>query len=204
MPQSTFAEIGLQALPAAVFSVFVLVGDPLIVMAVMERMGCRRRTAFLAVLTVDQISEFSLIAAGMGLITLVGVVTFLVSTYMILYSAPLYARLAPYPGLFERRVPHRESGSDAPGDANVIDVMLMELGRYAAGRAVHDILLRAETGDSILAASRAGRVHYDPGPGERLAVIGSAGAGLCHGNLNEELRPQGDFCSIRRGGEEEA
>lgn len=139
--------IGAQALPAAVFSVFVLVGNPLIVMAVMGRMGYRRRTGFLAGLTVAQISEFSLIVAAMGLslrhidagamglITLVGVVTIFVSTYMILYSGPLYARLSPYLGFFERRVPHRESESDTPGDAGVIDVLLMGLGRYGGGLA---------------------------------------------------------------------
>ena len=144
--------IGSQALPAAVFSVFVLVGNPLIVMAVMGRMGYRRRTGFLAGLTVAQISEFSLIVAAMGLslghigagamglITLVGVVTIFVSTYMILFSGPLYARLSPYLGLFERRVPHRESESDTAGAAGVIDVMLLGLGRYGGGLA--DNLLR--------------------------------------------------------------
>ena len=71
---------------------------PLIVLLIMGFMGYRRRTGFLAGLTVAQISEFSLIVAAlgvtlghitpqtMGLITLVGVVTIFASTYMILYS----------------------------------------------------------------------------------------------------------------------
>ena len=48
-------------------SLFVLVGNPLIVVAIMGAMGLRRRTSFLAGLTVAQISEFSLILAALGL-----------------------------------------------------------------------------------------------------------------------------------------
>ena len=47
--------------PAAALSLFVLIGNPLIVMAIMGTMGYRKRTGFLAGLTVAQISEFSLI-----------------------------------------------------------------------------------------------------------------------------------------------
>ncbi len=69
-------------------------------------MGYRRRTSFLAGLRVAQISEFSLIVAAlgmsighitegtMGLITLVGVFTIFLSTYMILYSSQLYRVLS--------------------------------------------------------------------------------------------------------------
>lgn len=106
--------------PALVLSVFVLVGNPLIVMAIMGYMGYRRRTGFMAGLTVAQISEFSIIFIAMGitlghvgsstlaLVTLVGVLTIAVSTYMILYSQPLYERLSPWLGWFERRHPFRE------------------------------------------------------------------------------------------------
>jgi K+/H+ antiporter YhaU regulatory subunit KhtT len=44
---------------------------------------------------------------------------------------------------------------------------------------IKDILLRSETGVSILAVSRAGRVYYDPQPdyqiypGDRLIIMGS-------------------------------
>jgi len=60
------SSLGAQALPAALFSVFVLVGNPLIVMAIMGAMGYRKRTGFLAGLAVAQISEFSLILGAMG------------------------------------------------------------------------------------------------------------------------------------------
>ncbi|HSH43024.1 MAG TPA: cation:proton antiporter family protein [Arenicellales bacterium] len=135
--------LGSQIDKAAVFSVFVLVGNPLIVMIIMGYMGYRRRTGFLAGLTVAQISEFSLILAALGLslghldrntvglITLVGLVTISASTYMILYSHALYARLAPYLKIFERRVAYREIGRST-GDEDNVDILLFGLGRFGA------------------------------------------------------------------------
>ena len=53
--------------PAIILSLFVLIGNPLIVMVIMGVMGYRRRTGFLAGLTVAQISEFSLILGALGI-----------------------------------------------------------------------------------------------------------------------------------------
>jgi Kef-type K+ transport system membrane component KefB len=134
-------QIGGQVVPAVLLSLFVLIGNPIIVMAIMGYMGYRRRTGFLAGLTVAQISEFSLILGAlgvslghiggdeMGLVTLVGLITIGLSTYMILYSHPLYERLSPFLGVFERRVPHRELGEqESPGQR--YDVLVFGLGRY--------------------------------------------------------------------------
>jgi predicted Kef-type K+ transport protein len=63
---STWATLGDQIGPAVVLSLFVLIGNPLIVLAIMGYMGYRKRTGFLAGLTVAQISEFSLIFMAMG------------------------------------------------------------------------------------------------------------------------------------------
>ena len=131
-----------QLLPALLFSVFVLVGNPLIVMIIMGYMGYRKRTGFLAGLTVAQISEFSLILAALGfslghldketvgLITLVGLITISVSTYMILYSYPLYEKLAPYLSIFERKVPYRETELDSEESGTQTDIILFGLGRF--------------------------------------------------------------------------
>ncbi|MEX2199684.1 MAG: cation:proton antiporter, partial [Burkholderiales bacterium] len=62
-----FSTLGGELWPAAVLSVFVLVGNPLIVMAIMGYMGYRKRTGFLAGLTVAQISEFSIVFVAMGI-----------------------------------------------------------------------------------------------------------------------------------------
>ncbi len=131
-----------QILAAAVLSVFVLVGNPLIVMAIMGLMGYRKRTGFLAGLTVAQISEFSLILGSlgvslghidperMGLITLVGLVTIGLSTYLILYSHPIYERIAGWLSVFERKVPHRERQGEAAPTG--LDYVLFGLGRYGS------------------------------------------------------------------------
>jgi len=120
-------------------------------MAIMGYMGYRRRTGFLAGLTVAQISEFSIVFVAMGitlghvgvealgLTTLVGLVTIMISTYMILYSHPLYARLEPWLHWFERRRPFREldveqsvQSDDQPA------VIVFGLGRYGS-RLLHQL-----------------------------------------------------------------
>jgi Kef-type K+ transport system membrane component KefB len=135
------AVIGSQVTPALVFSVFVLIGNPLIVLVIMGVMGYRKRTSFLAGLTVAQISEFSLIFAGLGLavghiteevvglITLVGLITIGLSTYLILYSHQIYGFIAPALSLFERKVPYRESNL-APPESYHFDVIIFGLGRF--------------------------------------------------------------------------
>ncbi|MFN4355300.1 cation:proton antiporter [Parvibaculum sp.] len=132
---------------ALILSAFVLIGNPLIVMVIMGAMGYRKRTGFLAGLTVAQISEFSLIFVAMGvalghvsaeaagLVTLVGIITIAVSTYMILYSQPLYAFIEKYLGIFERKIPHREGEITEGPAGEKYDVLLFGLGRY--GRALH-------------------------------------------------------------------
>ncbi len=136
------ATLGEQVGNALLLSVFVLVGNPLIVMVIMGYMGYRKRTGFLAGLTVAQISEFSLILAALGfslghinqetvgLITLVGLITISVSTYMILYSQTLYAWLSPYLGVFERKVAYREEALDRQQRARPTDVIVFGLGRF--------------------------------------------------------------------------
>lgn len=88
-----------------ILSLFILVGNPLIVLAVMLTLGYRNRTSFLASVTVAQISEFSLILMVAGqalghvgtedvaLVAAVGIVTITSSSYLILYGDRLYRLL---------------------------------------------------------------------------------------------------------------
>src|SRR5918996_3646729 len=129
---------------AALLSLFVLVGNPLIVLIIMGLMGYRKRTGFLAGLTVAQISEFSLIFmamglsighvddAALGLVTLVGLITIGLSAYMITYSHRLYDWLEPVLGPFERKVPYREDRDGSVDKWQRFDVLLFGLGRYGA------------------------------------------------------------------------
>ncbi|MFN6978539.1 MAG: cation:proton antiporter, partial [Gemmobacter sp.] len=146
-------QLGEQIGAAAVLSLFVLIGNPLIVLAIMGAMGYRKRTGFLAGLTVAQISEFSLIFMAMGvsighvddsalgLVTLVGLVTIALSVYMITWSHHLYALCEPVLGLFERRQPFREMAEDTgSGNGRPFDFVIFGLGRYGCriGLALRD------------------------------------------------------------------
>ena len=160
-----FSTLGDEVLPAAILSLFVLIGNPLIVMAIMGYMGYRRRTGLLAGLTVAQISEFSIVFVAMGitlghvglealgLTTLVGVITITVSTYMILYSQSLYERLGPLLRVFERRNPFREKAlEEGRNEERHPDVIVFGLGRYGS----HLIRSLAERGLHVLG------VDFDP------------------------------------------
>ncbi|WP_405235091.1 cation:proton antiporter [Lentisalinibacter orientalis] len=134
--------LGSNIFAAVVFSLFVLIGNPLIVLAIMGGMGYRKRTGFLAGLTVAQISEFSLIFIAMGvslghvasdalgLVTLVGLVTIAVSTYMITYSHHLYAVFEPALGVFERRNTPAEPAEGQGHGKGRYEVIIFGLGRF--------------------------------------------------------------------------
>lgn len=88
--------------PALILSFFVLMGNPVIVIIIMNLMGYNKRTSFMAGITITQMSEFSLILATLGfqvghlskevlsLITLVGLITITFSTYLISNAHHLY------------------------------------------------------------------------------------------------------------------
>ena len=143
-----FADAAAQVGPAIVLSLFVLIGNPIIVMTIMGVMGYRRRTGFLTGLTVAQISEFSLIFAALGLtvghisdaevglITTVGLITIGLSTYLILYSKQLFRPLDGALRVFERR----RLRQDSIGEADhwpAADVIVVGLGRFGSRLAIH-------------------------------------------------------------------
>ena len=116
-----FSNFSNVAIPILLFSIFVLLGNPLIVLVIMGIMGFRKRTSFLTGVTVAQISEFSLILAALGLklghiteeiaalITAVGIVTITTSTYMIIYADSIFKRVSPLLSIFERKETKKES-----------------------------------------------------------------------------------------------
>ena len=113
-----FSEV---IIPALVFSLFILIGNPLIVMILMGVFGYTKRTGFMAGLTVAQISEFSLILIALGIkvghltpeilsfVTFIGLFTIAGSTYMMLYSNSIYPKLSKYLSIFERKRLKKES-----------------------------------------------------------------------------------------------
>ena len=173
-------------LTALILALFVLIGNPLIVMAIMGTMGYRRKTGFLAGLTVAQISEFSIIFIAMGLslghvrqdalsiTTMVGLITIALSTYMILYSQPLYKRLERFLKPFERKEPFAEKRFEAQElDDAPYEVIVFGLGR--TGRLVLD--------HYHALGIRAIGVDYDP---EAVAAVQASGIPALFGTAEDQ------------------
>jgi len=112
---TSFADI-ISIIPIGILlSLFVLIGNPLIVMVLIGLFGYKKNIGFYTGLTVAQISEFSLILVNLGynvghltsyhvsLVTFVGVITITLSSYMIIYSEKIYKRLEKYLWIFERK-----------------------------------------------------------------------------------------------------
>lgn len=182
--QLDFAHIHGQIGSALVLSSFVLIGNPLIVMAIMGWMGYRKRTGFMAGLTVAQISEFSIIFVAMGiglghigqdalgLTTLVGLITITLSTYMILYAQALFTRLSPWLGPLERHIPHRENANDNPPPGIRQDIIVYGMGRY--GRILAAQL--EDGGRQVLG------VDFDP---QALELARAEGLNVCYGDAED-------------------
>ncbi len=142
-----FGEAGPQLLAAVGLSLFVLVGKPLMVMAIMGALRYRRRTSFFTGVSLAQISEFSLIVAALGLelghigggtvglITLVAVITIAVSSYLIVGARALLDRLSPLLGVFERAVSRPAEGEDE--EDLCPQVIIFGLGRFGGRIADH-------------------------------------------------------------------
>ena len=113
--QMAFGDISHLIFPAIIFSAFILIGNPLIVMILMGFLGYSKKTGFMAGLTVAQISEFSLILIALGVktgsltqeilsfVTIIGLLTIAGSTYMIIYSDYIFNKLSRFLTIFERK-----------------------------------------------------------------------------------------------------
>ncbi|KKR50361.1 MAG: Sodium/hydrogen exchanger [Microgenomates group bacterium GW2011_GWC1_41_8] len=128
-------------IPTLLFSVFVLIGNPVILILLLNLLGFKRRTSFMAGLTVAQISEFSLILASLGfslghisrdilsLITMVGLITITGSTYFILYSERIYPHVE---GLLKRLQLLPEKKKEPGSNGQEFDCILFGYDRVGA------------------------------------------------------------------------
>lgn len=102
-------------LPVLLLTTFVLLVEPVIMLAVMGFFGYKKRTSFLTSINVTQVSEFSLILIAMGLrlghvsttaadvITWTTLLAIPVSTYLILQGESVFHAIGSYLGIFERK-----------------------------------------------------------------------------------------------------
>ena len=132
-------------LPVLLFSLFVLIGNPLIVLILMSVMGFKSRPSFLTGLSIAQISEFSLILVAVGvstgalppaimsIIALVAVITFTISSYMITYDEKLYRMFKKTIKPFEKLAIRKLHLEHMPGDT---DYQIILCGCNRVGRGV--------------------------------------------------------------------
>jgi len=116
-----FSGAGELWLPVLVFSLFVLLVKPFIIMSIMGLIGHRRRTGFLSATVLAQVSEFSLIIIAFGLrlghidnsvvstVTMVAIITIVMSSYMSIYAEKFYLKVNKYLRFFERKKVAKEN-----------------------------------------------------------------------------------------------
>jgi Kef-type K+ transport system membrane component KefB len=144
--------------PAAIIlALFVLIGNPLIFMVIIARSGYSERTSFMTSVTVAQISEFSFIFAAVGMsaglidntilsiVMVIGLITIVVSAYMILYSEWLYDRLRQAGWLR----PFRAGQQPEPETENSLSGHILVVGMNALGRRIATLL--HQRGENVLA-----------------------------------------------------
>ncbi|MGD8618020.1 MAG: cation:proton antiporter [Gammaproteobacteria bacterium] len=170
------SNLGSELWPALLLSLFVLLGKPLMVLALLGSQGYARHTGAMTGLALGQVSEFSLIlvmlgvelghidAHTQGLVTLIALITIGLSSYMIIYAHRIYDWLSPWLGIFERKDhhPEQELGDAQPADLGKVEVIIFGLDPY--GRNVARELMRR--GVTILGIDfdpEAVRLHHEEG-----------------------------------------
>jgi len=142
-------NIGSQLMLALPLSLLVLLGKPFAIMTILGKMGYRKRTGFMAGLTVAQISEFSLILVAMGVaaghiggdalevMTLVLLITMGISTHLVIHAQSLYERVARYLTIFEGKRATREDANPEVPPMDENSVILIGLGSYGSKIGAH-------------------------------------------------------------------
>lgn len=193
--QMTFGNIGEYVAPIIVFSVFILIGNPLIMMIIMGLLGYTKKNSFLAGLTVAQISEFSLILVALGVkmehlpreilsvVTVIGLITIAGSTYFILYSNKIYKKMSRFLKIFERKGrkvdEHRYCG------VKKYDILL-----FGYDRVGFDLLEAFKKMDNSVLV-----VDYNP---EIIADLAREGIDCIYGDASDvEMLDELEFCDSK-------
>lgn len=162
------ADLSSVVIPGIIFSLLVLIGNPIIVMSLMGLMRYSKKTSFKAGLAVAQISEFSLILVVLGqklgqvdgpivsLVTLIAIITIALSSYMIMYSDWLLDKLGGSLSIFERSVVKNHRVSNEKWDIIVFGF------RSSGKRFLHSL---KKSGRKVLV------VDYDPVAIDQLTAM---------------------------------
>lgn len=187
-----FTDISGIGLPVLVFSLFVLIGNPFIVMLLMGIRGYRKRTGFMAGITVAQISEFSLILGALGLklghiteaevalISAVGVITITISTYMVMNADFIYSKIYRILSIFEFRHSFKTEVIEDKKDKSILLVGCKRVGKSMLTQ---------------LSLKKVLVVEFDP---EVVKVIAKEGYDYLFGDISDpDLYEHIDFSSMQ-------
>jgi Kef-type K+ transport system membrane component KefB len=170
--QMSFGELSLIIVPAIVLSIFVIIVKPFLTMVVMTAMGYRKRTAFLTGVSLSQISEFSLILVFIGnkigvlersvvsMVTLVGLVSFFVSSYALINSKKLYRILGPRLSFLEKENAKKDEMQQAEDSLENLSGHVVVVGGDQMGESIMEAL--QDIGMEVVV------VDFDPRVVERL------------------------------------
>ncbi len=168
---------------ALVLSFFVIIIQPLIVLIIMAFLKFKKKTSFMAGLTVGQVSEFSFILMAMGLslgqvtnkdvalVIVVGIITMTVSTYIIMSADKIYLFFKPFLKNFERNgaedlyIPHGEELKDH----------IVLIGCDRTGREILSYLQKSKSQFVV--------VDYNPEIASQLALNG---INVVYGDIGDE------------------
>jgi len=126
-------------------------------------MGYRRRTSFLCGIATAQVSEFSLILAALGLklghlgekavslITAVGIITIIISSYLIIYGEDIFRRISKFLSIFERRNKKEEFDGDPEFSKPVVLIGGHRVGWNIVGHLPKDELLVIDFDPDVVA-----------------------------------------------------
>ena len=119
----SFSNISDSLIPALILSVFVILGNPLIVLFILGLLGYKPRTSFLAGITIGQTSEFSLILITLGVaighlegsalsvVTLITILTIPASSYRMAHAERICCLLSVPLSWFDFRRGAAETGA---------------------------------------------------------------------------------------------
>jgi Kef-type K+ transport system membrane component KefB len=170
--QMSFNEFTSIVVPAIILSIFVIFAKPFLTMVVMTAMGYRKRTAFLTGVSLSQISEFSLILIFIGykigvldksivsMVTLVGLVSFFVSSYALINSKKLYRILGPKLSFLEKQNAKKDEIQQVEDSLENLSGHVVVVGGDQMGESIMEAL--QEIGMEVVV------VDFDPRVLERL------------------------------------
>ena len=169
--------------PVIVFSLLILIGKPIIVIAIMRILGYHPRTGFLAGTSVAQISEFSfiLLAAGitsghiqgdlLAFSTAVALITIAISAFCIENNDSIFEKVRP---LFRWLEPKRTLGSEKRRNIPVVPILLF--GYHPIGSVILPVVRKLREPYLI--------VDFDP---EVIRSLSAIGEPHIYGDVSDEV-----------------